>query len=143
MAIEIATQVTEQDKEELLSGLRRYNQQFIDASGWGQVGIYSRNEAGAMIGGLIGTQKGLWLCIDFLWVSEEARGARLGSELIRTAEEQAERMGCRHAQVDTVSFQALPFYLKQGYELKFSLPDYPEEGMQRHYLIKLNLNAAR
>ncbi|WP_312480547.1 GNAT family N-acetyltransferase [Kosakonia cowanii] len=143
MAIEIATQVTEQDKEELLSGLRRYNQQFIDSSGWGQVGIYSRNEAGAMIGGLIGTQKGLWLCIDFLWVSEEARGARLGSTLIRTAEEQAQRMGCRHAQVDTVSFQALPFYLKQGYELKLSLPDFPEEGMQRHYLIKLNLNEPR
>ena len=65
MTIEIATQVTEQDKEELLSGLRRYNQQFIDASGWGQVGVYSRNDAGVMTGGLIGTQKGLWLCIDF------------------------------------------------------------------------------
>ena len=49
MTIEIATQVTEQDKEELLSGLRRYNQQFIDGSGWGQVGIYSRNEVGERI----------------------------------------------------------------------------------------------
>ncbi len=27
--------ITQEDKEELLTGLRAYNQQFVDTSGWG------------------------------------------------------------------------------------------------------------
>ncbi|TAT62246.1 N-acetyltransferase, partial [Enterobacter cloacae] len=34
------------------------------------------------------------------------------------------------------SFQARPFYEKQGYQLQMSLQDYPYPGMQRHYLTK-------
>ncbi|GKW21243.1 hypothetical protein PEC302107_29720 [Pectobacterium araliae] len=52
------------------------------------------------------------------------------------------RLGCRHALVDTFIFQSLPFYEKQGYQLHMSLPDFPEEGMLRHYLIKKNMQAA-
>lgn len=139
MNIDITTSVTEADREELLNGLRRYNGRFIDPTTWGQFGVYSRNDAGVMTGGLIASRKGLWVCIDFLWVSEEARGSGLGSQLISMAEQAGKSAGCRHAQVDTFSFQALPFYVKQGYQLQMSLPDFPEEGLQRHYLTKLNL----
>lgn len=38
--------------------------------------------------------------------------------------------------MDTFSFQALPFYLKQGYQQQITLPDFPQTGMQRHYLTK-------
>ncbi|EAS6424226.1 N-acetyltransferase, partial [Salmonella enterica] len=44
-----------------------------------------------------------------------------------------------HGLVDTFSFQALPFYEKQGYILQMSLPDFPKVGSQRHYLIKPGL----
>jgi GNAT superfamily N-acetyltransferase len=60
----------------------------------------------------------------------------VGSQIIKTAEDEARRKGCKHALVDTVSFQARPFYEKQGYLLQMSLPDYPYPGMQRHYLTK-------
>lgn len=139
MQIGITTQITDADKEELFNGLRRYNHHFIDSESWGQFGVYSRNEAGVMTGGLIASRKGLWLCIDYLWVGEDARSTGLGSKLVRVAEQEGKRAGCRHAQVDTFSFQALPFYVKQGYQLQMSLPDFPEEGMQRHYLTKMNL----
>ncbi|HEM8707184.1 TPA: GNAT family N-acetyltransferase [Enterobacter hormaechei] len=59
-----------------------------------------------------------------------------GKPAIKTAEEEARRKGCRHALVDTVSFQARPFYEKQGYQVQMSLQDYPYQGMQRHYLSK-------
>ncbi|EKA1352318.1 N-acetyltransferase, partial [Salmonella enterica] len=49
------------------------------------------------------------------------------------------RKGCVHGLVDTFSFQALPFYEKQGYILQMSLPDFPKVGSQRHYLIKPGL----
>jgi len=133
----IAHHVTPQDKEELLTGLRAYNAQFLNLANFsGDIAVYARDENGVMTGGLIGTRKGDWLNIDFLWVSEGARGSGLGSQVINAAEEEARRQGCRHALVDTASFQARPFYEKQGYALQFSVQDYPHEGMQRHYLAK-------
>ncbi|EDV6913374.1 N-acetyltransferase, partial [Salmonella enterica subsp. enterica serovar Typhimurium var. 5-] len=50
MDIQITHQVTEFDKEELLTGLRSYNAQFVDFSKNGQLGVYCRNESGEMVG---------------------------------------------------------------------------------------------
>ncbi|SQJ11883.1 acetyltransferase [Salmonella enterica subsp. enterica serovar Poona] len=80
MDIQITHQVTEFDKEELLTGLRSYNAQFVDFSKNGQLGVYCRNESGEMVGGLIADRKGPWLCIDYLWVSESARSNGLGEQ---------------------------------------------------------------
>lgn len=102
----------------------------------GDIGVYVRDDIGTMLGGLIGVRKGDWLNIDFLWVSDAVRGSGVGSQLIKTAEDEARRKGCKHALVDTASFQARPFYEKQGYQLQMSLQDYPYPGMQRHYLAK-------
>ncbi|CAO95095.1 GNAT family N-acetyltransferase [Erwinia tasmaniensis] len=139
MQIEISANITDSDREELFCGLDGYNSQFIDTRLWGQFGVYSRNTSGAMVGGLLASREGLWVRIDYLWISEEARGSGLGSMLMKAAEQEGKRTGCRHALVDTFSFQALPFYVKQGYQLQMSLPDFPEEGIQRHYLTKQNL----
>lgn len=137
MHLSITHAVTAQEKEELLTGLRAYNAQFLDLSTFsGNIGVYVRDEIGTMLGGLIGVRKGDWLNIDFLWVSDTVRGTGVGSQLIKTAEDEARRKGCKHALVDTVSFQARPFYEKQGYQLQMSLQDYPYPGMQRHYLAK-------
>lgn len=83
MDIQITHQVTEFDKEELLTGLRSYNAQFVDFSKNGQLGVYCRNESGEMVGGLIADRKGPWLCIDYLWVSESARATVWGANLWR------------------------------------------------------------
>jgi len=136
MKLSVVDTVTPEDQEELLTGLRAYNQQFIDFSGWGDLAVYVRNEQGTMLGGLIGRCKGEWLDISYLWVSSETRGGGVGSQIMQAAEAEAKRRGCKQALVDTVSFQARPFYEKQGYRLQMSLQDYPYQGMQRHYLTK-------
>lgn len=136
MPFEIKEVITLEDKEELLDGLRAYNRQFVDTREWGDVCVYLRDAQGTMQGGLIGQRKGLWLSIDYLWVSDSSRGSGVGSQLIRTAEQTARQKGCQFALVDTISFQALPFYQKQGYVLKTTLDDFPLEGMARHYLTK-------
>lgn len=59
--------------------------------------------------------------------------------LVKMAEQEGKRRGCWHALVDTFSFQALPFYVKLGYQLQMSLADFPEEGLQRHYLTRQNI----
>ncbi|TPG63119.1 GNAT family N-acetyltransferase [Ewingella americana] len=139
MDITITHEVTSTDTEELLAGLRDYNSKFIETGSRKPLGIFCRNDAGVMIGGLIASRKGLWLCIDYLWVSDDARGKGLGGIMIKKAEQEAVKMGCNHALVDTFSFQAAPFYEKQGYVLQMSLKDCPKVGMQRHYLTKENL----
>ncbi|MDU7342971.1 GNAT family N-acetyltransferase [Enterobacter sp.] len=137
MHLSITDNVTTQEKEELLTELRAFNGKFLDLTNFsGDVGVYVRDDIGTMLGGLIGVRKGDWLNIDFLWVSDAVRGSGVGSQLIKTAEDEARRKGCKHALVDTVSFQARPFYEKQGYQLQMSLQDYPYPGMQRHYLAK-------
>lgn len=136
MYLRVTTEITAQDQEELLDGLRAYNTPFITNREWGSLGIFCRDADEKMTGGLIGSRKGEWLCISYLWVSETMRGSGLGTELMRTAENEALKLGCLNAMVDTFSFQALPFYQKQGYDLKMTLDDFPEKGIQRHYLTK-------
>ena len=136
MQLTATTQVTVEEKEALFTGLRRYNHQFIDQGIPGPLGVFSRNETGEITGGLMASRRGLWLCIDYLWVAEDCRGQGLASRIMAMAEAEAKRQGCRHAQVDTYSFQALPFYIANGYHLKMTLDDFPEEGMHRHYLTK-------
>jgi hypothetical protein len=71
---------TENDKQDLLAGLRAYNNAFIDTSTWGPLAVFCRDPQGKLLGGLIGSQKGHWLCIEFLWVSESVRGSGLGQQ---------------------------------------------------------------
>ena len=136
MDLIITQQINHADKEDLLAGLREYNAPFLDLARFGDLGVYMRDEAGIMRGGLIAQRKGEWLCIQYLWVSAAARGGGLGRELICAAENEARERGCSRALVDTLSFQALPFYQKQGYQLQMSLADFPHPGMARHYLTK-------
>lgn len=137
MQLTITDTITEQDQEELLQGLRAYNGQFIDFTlVGGDIAVYARDDSGTMRGGLIGRRVGEWLDIKYLWVCSETRTSGVGTQLMQMAEEEAKRQGCRHSLVDTLSFQARPFYEKQGYQLKMTLDDFPYQGMQRYYLSK-------
>ncbi|MEQ5184394.1 GNAT family N-acetyltransferase [Providencia zhijiangensis] len=136
MKITVTHEITPEDKEELFTGLRSYNRSFLQNSYFGQLGVYSKDDNGIMQGGLLASIKGRWLCIDYLWVDESMRKNGLGSQLMHVAEEESKKLGCHNALVDTFSFQALPFYEKLGYVKQMSLPNFPELGMQRHYLSK-------
>lgn len=136
MQLSVVDNITPEEQEELLIGLRAYNNQFVDTSTWGDLAVYARDEHGTLLGGLIGRRKGEWLDISYLWVSDDARGSGLGSQIMLAAEAEAKRKGCLHALVDTASFQARPFYEKLGYQLQTTLQDFPLQGMQRHYLTK-------
>ena len=50
MHLSITDTVTTQEKEELLTGLRAYNGQFLDLSNFsGDIGVYMRDENGVML----------------------------------------------------------------------------------------------
>jgi GNAT superfamily N-acetyltransferase len=84
-----------------------------------------RDEQGVVKGGLLADLWGGWMHVNFLWVAEELRGQGYGTRLVAEAEREARAAGCRGSYLETFSFQARPFYEKQGYTVIASLPDYP------------------
>ena len=88
-----------------------------------------------VIGGLWGVTGLNYLYVDLLFIPEAARGSGIGRTLMRQAEEEALRRGCRAAWLDTFSFQARGFYEKLGYAVFGCLDDYPP-GHSRFFLTK-------
>ncbi|MCR3956513.1 MAG: GNAT family N-acetyltransferase [Gudongella sp.] len=86
-------------------------------------------------GGLIGRIYRRCLFIEFLWISEEARGVGYGGKLIIEAEKIAITEQCSFVHLDTFSFQAPEFYKKKGYEIFGVLEGY-SDGIKRYYLKK-------
>ncbi len=89
------------------------------------LGIFMRDPAGRLLGGLVGFTYWDWLDIDHLWLPEELRAQGHGAQIVKTAERRAIERGCKHAQVKTWDFQALGFYQKLGYQVIGQLADYP------------------
>jgi ribosomal protein S18 acetylase RimI-like enzyme len=89
-----------------------------------------------IMGGLVGEIYLGWGYIELLWISEEIRCLGYGSKLLKQAEAEFEKRGCRSIYLDTFSFQALPFYQKHGYRIFGELENFPV-GHSRYFLTKL------
>jgi GNAT superfamily N-acetyltransferase len=124
------------DREAVLKGLMVFNDAVIGPSGWQPLGVLVKDPTtGRTLGGLTGASYHGWLFIELFWLPEELRRGGLGTRLIRRAEQEAARRGCRGVWLDTYSFQARGFYEKLGYTLFGTLDDAPP-GHQRFYLHK-------
>ena len=99
------------------------------------VQIFIRNKENKVVGGAIGSIFGGWLYISLMWIEESLRNQGYGTTLLKMMENEAVKLGCRHAHLDTYSFEAKPFYEKNGYTLFASLENYPE-GHSKHFLKK-------
>ena len=53
MTLIITKSINPDDQQELFAGLRQYNQQYLDAAQFGDLGVYSRDGQVVMQGGLI------------------------------------------------------------------------------------------
>ncbi len=109
---------------------------FAPDDGYDPLIITVRDGTGGIVGGLLGETYWGWLHIDVLWLVDSARHNGFGSQMLMMAEQEAVRRGCKHAHLDTMSFQALPFYLNHGYMVFGALGDLPE-GHSRYYLKKV------
>ena len=123
------------DIHEIHAMLKAYNLLHREPSQSVPVGVFPEDAAGRKLAGLTGETFGNWLCIRYLFVSEQLRGQRIGSRLLEAAEAEAGKRGCKYAFVDTFSFQVPAFYKKHGYREVFTLEEYPYTG-KRHYYTK-------
>ncbi len=135
LSMKIEANADKEDVQAIYKGLDAYNMQYATAINYQPLVIFLRDEAGKIAGGLAGETYWGWLHVDALWVDEAARGQDYGSRLLAMAEQEALRRGCKHSHLDTMSFQAQPFYEKHGYTVWGVLDDVPE-GHQRIYMKK-------
>lgn len=128
------------DIKDIIDGLMEYNKTFTQGTRSVDVACYSRNANGDKTGGIVGQIWGNWLTIKYLWVSEDYRGNGIGNNLLSKLEKYAVSEGCVYSFLDTFSFQARPFYEKNGYECQMTLENIPV-ATSRHYMTKRLINA--
>ena len=126
---------SESDLAVVRDGLHAFNTLAALDDGHQALTLFLRDEHGALLGGLLGDTYWGWLHVAILWLEENARRQGHGSRLLAAAEAEAIRRGCHHVHLDTMSFQALPFYEKRGYSVWGILDDLPI-GHKRIFLSK-------
>ncbi|MEI4486117.1 GNAT family N-acetyltransferase [Frigidibacter sp. MR17.14] len=93
------------------------------------------DDAGRVLGGLVGRTAYDWAVIELLYVPPEARGRGTGRRLVAAAEALARDRGCTGIWLDSFGFQAPEFYRRLGYRVFGTLPDNPR-GDSRWFLSK-------
>jgi GNAT superfamily N-acetyltransferase len=97
--------------------------------------LVMESETKRVVGGLTGrTSLGL-LFVDLFHLPQKLRGLGIGSEVLRRAEDEGRRRGCRTAVVYTISFQAPGFYERNGWRVFGEIPCDPP-GTSRVFLTK-------
>ncbi|MBA6252421.1 N-acetyltransferase [Colwellia sp. MB3u-55] len=97
--------------------------------------IQIKDELGNIIAGSSARTFGNWLLINTLWVDESQRGKKMGVKILAQLETAAVARGCTLSMLDTLNFQAMPFYEKQGYQTKWVQENYPKTGC-KYFMVK-------
>ena len=120
--------------------LKQYNESQIGAYHRKHFATFAYDQNGQVIGGMSGWLHFGWLFIDDAWVSVSYRRQGVGSRILSTSEQWALKHGIFHARLNTGSFQAPNFYLKNGYEIFAQLDILAPDGSpQIEYFMKRNI----
>ena len=118
----------------IVENTRAYNSKFTP-NDYKPLSIYLTDDRDNLIGGMTAFLSWNYLEIKYLWVDEAHRGEGHAASIMRAGEEAAQDNNCEYVLVDTFEFQALNFYLKQGYKKVAELDEYLGK-YKRYYLQK-------
>jgi ribosomal protein S18 acetylase RimI-like enzyme len=99
------------------------------------VSFVAREENGEFAGAIVCELFWGALYVKYLMIEERLRGKRLGTMLLEKAEAFGKENNCAFSFLETMSFQALDFYIKNGYLLEFTRAGF-YQGHSFHYLKK-------
>lgn len=137
MNIQFALNPPKNIKDLIYKGLRRFNQTHLPYEEISNFACFAESEMGDIVGGLTGEALfNKTLFIEFFWIEESSRDTGVGTMLMEKVEQQAESMGIKGLYLDTYSFQALPFYLKLGFEEVGRYKNFPVDGVDKIFLQK-------
>ncbi|MEW5681450.1 MAG: GNAT family N-acetyltransferase [Pseudomonadota bacterium] len=122
--------------EQAKQKIAQFNAKHWDASKRQGLGLKKLNSRGELIAMLAGRTFGNWFYLESFWLAELERGKGLGSAMLNEAEQIAKRRGCKFVLLDTLEFQAKPFYLRHGYQVQWVQQDYPFAGGAKYFMTK-------
>jgi GNAT superfamily N-acetyltransferase len=117
-------------------GLRDYNTAKAGYDDYKPLAVFVTDPAtGKVLGGLHGGSYMGQLRIDRFFLPEDHRRDRIGSCVLKMAEEEGRKRGCTRVTLNTMEIQAPGFYLKQGYTMAAKL-DCDPPGITRYVMTK-------
>ena|SRR3990167_1252969 len=99
--------------------------------------FFIRDETEKIIGGCNGDILYGQLYVSQLWVHKKIRNQGYGTKLMQLAEEYAKKMGVRFMSVNTMDFEAKPFYQKLGFFVEFERHGFDKDSV--FYFLRKNL----
>jgi GNAT superfamily N-acetyltransferase len=141
MDLYITRELNKEDKQYIDEALYKFNLKHFpeDLSGrYEEINLFLKDEAGNVRGGILTEVCWNWLEIHTFMVDEDIRKSGFGTKLLAEIEMIALEKQCDFIKVDTLSFQALHFYKKNGYKVYGSIDNVGREFT--HYYLKKDLN---
>ncbi|MFF2480991.1 GNAT family N-acetyltransferase [Paenibacillus sp. NPDC058071] len=139
MDLYIANGANDAGKSHVINGLIHYNRRHVasDLNGnYREVQLYLKDADNRVYGGLLGEICWNWLEIKILFVDESVRKSGYGTKLLQEAEKLAKENKCEFIKLDTLSFQALDFYKRHGFEVFGTIEN---AARHTHYYLKKDL----
>lgn len=140
MSLYITKELNKKDKQYIDDELYKFNLKHfpVDLRGrYEEVSLFLKDDNGVVRGGILAEVCWNWLEIHTFMIDEDIRKSGFGTKLLLELEEIALEKECDFIKVDTLSFQALGFYEKNGYRVFGSLDNVGRD--YKHYYLKKNL----
>lgn len=100
-------------------------------------GIFIKDDEGVVLGGVQGISLYGCLYVDMLWLKEELRQQGFGKKLMLEAEKIGMDRQCSFVAVNTMDWEALPFYQKLGYAIEFIREGFAKDS--KMYMLRKKL----
>ncbi|MGX2959601.1 GNAT family N-acetyltransferase [Peribacillus sp. JNUCC 23] len=140
MSLHITKELNTKDKQYIDDELYKFNLKHFpeDLGGrYEEISLFVKDENGIVRGGILGAICWNWLEIHSLLLDEDIRKIGYGTKLLLEIENIALEKQCDFIKVDTLSFQALGFYEKNGYKVFGSIDNVGRD--YKHYYLKKEL----
>jgi GNAT superfamily N-acetyltransferase len=128
LTIALEDKPSQADTNAIVQNLLAYNQSQSDGATPHYLVATVKDTDGQLQGGVVAAAYLGWLSVHAIWLSETLRGQGYGTALMDLVEDAGARSGCANVFLETLHFQALPFYEKRGYTIFSRLADFPPGG---------------
>jgi GNAT superfamily N-acetyltransferase len=142
MTLYISKEFNNKNKQHIDDELYRFNLKHFpkDLGGrYEEICLFLKDDNGTVRGGILSEICWNWLEIHTFMIDEAIRKSGYGTKLLSELEKIALQKECDFIKVDTLSFQALDFYKKNGYQVFGSLDNVGRDFT--HYYLKKDLKS--
>lgn len=99
--------------------------------------IFIKDQKQNVLGGVSGTTFYGSLYVDSLWIDASLRHQGWGTKLMQEAEKIGKERGASFVTLNTMDWEALPFYQRLGYSIEFTRKGYEKDS--KMFMLRKNL----